>query len=135
LIGVTTAASIRGLGVVIPATIAWKTAATVLEHGRLQRGYLGILGQSVALPESQREIAGRGQALLVAGVTAGSPAAGAGVLVGDLLIALNGAPIESPENLMDELMGIAIGGAASLRVLRGGTVADVAVTIGARPSR
>jgi serine protease DegQ len=135
LIGVTTAASIRGLGVVIPATIAWKTAATVLEHGRLQRGYLGILGQSVALPESQREIAGRGQALLVAGVTGGSPAASAGVLVGDLLIALNGAPIESPENLMDELMGIAIGRAASLRVLRGGTVADLAVTIGARPGR
>src|SRR5438445_6216639 len=37
LIGIATAASIRGLGVVIPAPIAWKTAATVLEHGGLKR--------------------------------------------------------------------------------------------------
>src|SRR5216117_112364 len=53
LIGVATAAAIRGLGLIIPAGIAWKTAATVLEHGRLKRGYLGIAGQPVSLPESQ----------------------------------------------------------------------------------
>src|SRR5882762_8549749 len=41
-IGIATAAEIRGLGVVIPAAIAWKTAAHVLEHGRSKRGYLGL---------------------------------------------------------------------------------------------
>ena len=40
VIGVTTAAAIRGLGVVIPAPIAWKAAAHVLEHGRGSRGCL-----------------------------------------------------------------------------------------------
>src|SRR5881397_1719435 len=40
-IGIATAAEIRGLGVVIPASIAWKTAAALLEHGRVRRGYLG----------------------------------------------------------------------------------------------
>src|SRR5262245_24707528 len=75
LVGVATAASIRGLGVVIPAGIAWKTAATVLAHGRLKRGYLGIAGQPVALPESQRGVEGREGGLLVVGVTGGSPAA------------------------------------------------------------
>src|SRR5688572_27627836 len=54
LIGVATAAEIRGLGVIIPAAIAWKTAAGVLEHGGLKRGFLGIAGQPVTLPESQR---------------------------------------------------------------------------------
>ena len=54
LLGIATAAAIRGLGVVIPASIAWKTAATLLEHGSLKRGYLGLAGQPVALPESQR---------------------------------------------------------------------------------
>ena len=49
LIGITTAAAIRGLGVVIPASIAWKTAAGVLEHGSLKRGYLGLAGQPVRL--------------------------------------------------------------------------------------
>src|SRR5438105_4034921 len=51
LLGVATSTAIRGTTVVIPASIAWKTAATVLEHGRLKRGYLGITAQPVALPE------------------------------------------------------------------------------------
>ena len=54
LLGVITAAAIRGLGVVIPASIAWTAAATLLEHGQLKRGYLGIAGQPVRLPENQR---------------------------------------------------------------------------------
>ena len=53
LMGVTTATEIRGLGVVIPASIAWKTAATVLEHGRIKRGYLGLAGQRVQLGSGQ----------------------------------------------------------------------------------
>jgi S1-C subfamily serine protease len=53
LVGVTTATEIRGLGVVIPASIAWPTAAHILEHGRSKRGYLGIAGQTVPLPEPQ----------------------------------------------------------------------------------
>jgi len=52
LVGIATASAIRGLGVVIPAAIAWKTAATVLEHGSLKRGYLGLAGQPVSLPET-----------------------------------------------------------------------------------
>src|SRR6266545_2485345 len=80
LIGIATAAAIRGLGVIIPAGIAWKTAATVLEHGRLKRGYLGIAGQPVSLPDSQIGGGRSGksdehQALLVVNVTSGSPAA------------------------------------------------------------
>ena len=64
LIGIATAASIRGLGVVIPTAIAWKAAAMVLEHGRVKRGYLGVAGQSVALPEHQRGSTGRDHGLL-----------------------------------------------------------------------
>ena len=66
-----TAASIRGLGVVIPASIAWKTAATVLEHGRLHRGYLGIVGQPVTIPQNQRETEDRTEAVLITGVIVG----------------------------------------------------------------
>jgi len=97
LIGIATAASIRGLGVVIPAAIAWKTAATVLEHGSLKRGFLGLAGQPVALPESQQGTDGREHALLVVGVTGGSPAAAAGVLVGDRLLEFDGHAVEAPE--------------------------------------
>lgn len=133
LIGVTTATAIRGLGVVIPAAIAWKTAATVLEHGRLKRGYLGLAGQPVAVPERQQAIDGRTQALLVVGVTSDSPAAAAGVLVGDVLVEFDGHPIESPEELLDLLLGDRVGRKVTLKILRGGSAVDLQVAVGERP--
>jgi S1-C subfamily serine protease len=135
LVGVTTASTIRGLGVVIPTAIAWQTAATLIEHGRIKRGYLGITGQPVALPEHQRDAEGRGKALLVAGVMTGSPAAQAGVLVGDIILAIDQRSIDSPESLLDALLTDRVGRPASLRVLRGGAALDVMVTIGERPPR
>ena len=134
LIGVATAAAIRGLGVVIPAPIAWKTAATLLEHGSLKRGYLGIAGQAVALPESQRGADGREHALLVVGVTAGSPAAAAGVLVGDVLLEFDGHGVTSPEDLLDLLAGDRVGRQVTLRVRRGAAVTSVPLTVGERPA-
>jgi S1-C subfamily serine protease len=132
LLGVATAAAIRGLGVVIPASIAWKTAATVLEHGRLKRGYLGIAGQPVTIPEGQRSDEGRDQALLVVGITKGGPAANGGLLVGDLVLDLDGHAVSSPEDLLDLLLGDRVGRPATLKVLRGGTVTSLTVTIGER---
>jgi S1-C subfamily serine protease len=133
LIGVATAAAIRGLGVVIPASIAWKTAATLLEHGSLKRGYLGLAGQRVALPPNQQAGDGRDQGLLVVGVTAGGPAATAGVLVGDIVLDFDGHPVGSPEQLLEELFAAGIGRRVSLKILRGGTTAELTVTVGERP--
>ncbi len=73
--------------------------------------------------------------MLVVGITDGSPAAAAGVLVGDVLLAVNGQAIASPEDLLDVLYHAEIGKAAALRVLRGGAVVDVTVTVGERPGR
>jgi S1-C subfamily serine protease len=134
LIGVATAAAIRGLGVVIPSAIAWKTAGTVIAHGRLKRGYLGIAGQPVALPANQRGGDEREEALLVVGVTSGSPAATAGVLVGDLLLDFDGHAIGSPEDLLDLLVGDRVGREVRLRVMRGGVASDLTVTVGERPT-
>ena len=134
LIGVTTASAIRGLGVVIPASSAWKTADTVLKHGRIKRGYLGLAGQRVQLAAGQAGIEGdRDQALLVVAVTEGSPAANAGVLVGDLITEFNATPIASPEDLLDALVGDSVGHPVTLRLLRGGTPRELTVTIGERP--
>jgi serine protease DegQ len=136
LLGVATAATIRGLAIVIPASIAWKTAATLIEHGHSKRGYLGIAGQPVRLPQNQLaagESAGTSDALLVVGVTEGSPAAAAGILVGDVLLAFDGQRVGSPEDLLDLLVGDRVGRQTRLRLLRGGKVTEVAVTVGERP--
>ena len=134
LIGVATARSIRGLGVIIPVSIAWKAVASVVEHGRARRGYLGVAGQSVSLPEHQRGGTGRERGMLVLAVTGGGPAASAGVLVGDVLLAIDGAPVESPEELLDLLMTVGSGRSARLQVLRGGTSTELTVNVGERPT-
>jgi S1-C subfamily serine protease len=131
LLGVSTSTAIRGTTVVIPASIAWNTAAAVLEHGRLKRGYLGIAGQPVELPEHQRG-AQRRTGLLVAGVTADSPASRAGVLVGDVVVGLDGQSIESAEDLLDLLVGERVGRTAALRIVRGGEARELPVTVGER---
>jgi S1-C subfamily serine protease len=132
VVGVATAASIRGLGIVIPADIAMATAQTIVRQGR-RRGYLGVAGQAVRLPDSQR-IESEGEALLVVGVTEGGPAAAAGLLVGDLLLAFDGHPLASPEDLLTLLTGETIGRPATLRVRRGIDTTDLQVTVGERPS-
>jgi len=131
LIGITTASTIRGLGVVIPSAIAWKTAQDLLEHGRMKSGYIGIAGQPVQLPEGQRA-EGREEAVLVIAVNRDGPAAKAGVLVGDVILALDGQPVTSPDDLVDLLTGDRVGKAATLGLLRGGTATSLAVTIGER---
>jgi S1-C subfamily serine protease len=117
---------------VIPAAIAWKTATTLLEHGSLKRGYLGLAGQPVSLGEGQGA-GGRDQALLVVGVTKGSPVAAAGLLVGDIVVSFDGHPIRSPEDLLDLLLGDRVGRSVAVEVLRGGTPARLSVTVGERP--
>jgi S1-C subfamily serine protease len=132
LLGVTTAAAIRGLGVVIPARIAWAAAADVLERGTLKRGYLGIAAQPVSVPPKQKAIAGVDEALLVVSVKDGTPAADAGLLVGDLLLALDGHPLASPEELFDLLVGDRVGGGVVLEVLRGDRSIQVEATVAER---
>jgi S1-C subfamily serine protease len=131
LLGITTASTIRGLGVVIPAGIAWSTAQHLLEHGGLKRGFLGIAGQPVRLPESQRT-GEAGEGLLVVAVTPDAPAARAGLLLGDVILAVDGQTIGSPEELLDWLTGNRIGKTATVRLLRGGKPAEVSVTIAER---
>lgn len=128
LIGVATAAAIRGLAVVIPAGIAWNAAAAMLERAGARRGYLGIAAQPVRVPERQRAGTAGDVALLVVGVKDESPAAQAGLLVGDVLTALDSVTVASPEDLVDLLAGDRVGRALTMRVLRGGSPIDVQVT-------
>jgi S1-C subfamily serine protease len=137
LLGIATSTAIRGTTVVIPAAIAWRTAASVLEHGRLKRGYLGIAGQPARLPDHQRtgdRAVDRTTALLVVAVTDGSPAAAGGVMVGDVLTDFDGEAVEAPEDLLDRLVGDRVGRQVTLRVLRGGAALELPVTVGERPN-
>jgi S1-C subfamily serine protease len=135
LIGVTTASAIRGLGVVIPAPIAWRTAASVLEHGSPKRGYLGVAGQQVVLRDKKLGAGSTTErAVLVTGVNSDSPAESAGLMVGDVLLELDGTRIESPEDLLDRLSALSAGRSVALTLVRGGTHVTATVTLGDRPA-
>jgi S1-C subfamily serine protease len=134
VIGIATAAQIRGLTVVIPAAIAWKSAAHVLKHGRPRMGFLGVSGHRVELPDGQRGEGGRNRGLLVIGVTPGGPAEAGGVLIGDLILALDQQPVESTDDLLRLLTAERVGRSVPLQVQRGGTVRELTVTIGERPA-
>ena len=135
LIGVATAADIRGLGVVIPSDIAWKTAAALAEHGTTGRGFLGVAGQVARLSDRQRDKQERTSGLLVVGVSSGSPADAGGILVGDVIIEFDGHAVESPLDLLNLLQGERIGRPAPVTVLRGGSVTALSVTVGRHPER
>jgi S1-C subfamily serine protease len=133
ILGIATAAEIRGLGVVVPAGIAWRTAAALLEHGGIRRAYLGLAAQTVRLAEGQGGSTGRERALLVVGVTPSSPAANAGILVGDVLLTFDGHSLETPEQLLELLLGERSGKTLPVHLLRGGTEQTLEVTPGERP--
>ena len=134
VIGICTSSAIRGLGVVIPATIAWKSASDVVEHGSPARGFLGVAGQQVRLSEKQAADVGRSEALLIVAVTPGSPAAQGNVLVGDILLDFEGHEIQSAEQLLDQLTAERAGKVATLRLLRGVTTVEQKVMVGRRPA-
>ena len=135
LIGVPTAAEIRGLGVVIPARIAWTTAAALIQHGTVKRGYLGLAGQPVRLPDAQRGPDDRDRALLVVAVTPESPAEAAGLLVGDLLLDFDGRPIRSADELLELLTAERIGHLVPIRIRRGAAPLDLTITVRERAGR
>lgn len=132
LLGMTTAAAIRGLGVVIPAHIAWTTAGALIQHGGLKRGYLGLAGQPVHLPDAQRGPEDRGEALLIVAVTPESPAAASGLLVGDLLLDFDGHAVTSAEELLHLLSSDRVGRTVPMRVRRGAASLELTIAVGER---
>jgi serine protease Do len=131
LTGITTAAVIRGFGVAIPASIAKASAHQILATGG-SRGFIGVAVQPIHVPAAHNAD-GRERALLIVGVTPGSPAEAAGLIVGDVLLDFAGSRIESTEDLLDRLTGDRVGQKIPLKTLHGGALRDVDVVVANRP--
>jgi len=135
LAGLATAGIVRGRVLGLPAPALAALAATLDSKGTLARGFLGVTTQPARLTASQASQAGQELGLVIVGVAAESPAARAGVLVGDVLISAGGAAVHSAEDLLALLGPDRVDRPIALRLLRGTTLTDVDATVGARPAR
>jgi S1-C subfamily serine protease len=118
----------------LPVSTLTRVADSLLAHGRIRRGYLGVGTQPVALPAALAQKAGTTQdvALLVASIEQGSPADQAGVLIGDLIVALGGQPVTDAASLRGQLGPERVGKPLAVKVLRGGEPTEVTITVGER---
>jgi S1-C subfamily serine protease len=134
-LGLVTGRAIRGTTVVVPAALAWTIGQQIAAGGGTKQGYLGISSFPVRLPETQRGGRSQSHGLLVGGVVDQSPAATAGLMVGDVLLAFDGTAVEDPETLLTLLRGDEMPRDATLTLVRGGEPRDVRVTLAERQRR
>jgi S1-C subfamily serine protease len=113
----------RRRALVIPASTIARAVKTLAEKGYVPRGWLGVMLHPV----------GTGAGAIVLGVEAESPAAKAGLLVGDVITTWNGETIGSVGNLAQRLAAGTLDSAVRLGVLRAGNARDIDVSLGERP--
>jgi serine protease DegQ len=134
VLGINTSGLARGSAITIPADLAWKIAETLLQHGRIKRGYLGIRSQTVELPEPSWKTLQREQrtGLLIVGVEKDSPASRGGLIVGDILVGVADAPVLHHDELFTRLDANVAGMSTPVEILRGGQRQSLNVPVGER---
>jgi S1-C subfamily serine protease len=132
VLGILTTGLVSGVALAIPAALAWGIAETIGSHGFVKRGFLGISSQPVEIPAAQRGGRAQERGLLVVRVEQGSPAGQAGLLLGDILVGLDGNVVADTDELQSLLAGDRVGRPVPVEVLRGGTLQTLTVTIGQR---
>lgn len=128
--GMNTSGFSQGVSVAIPVATIRRSVSALLADGKIQRGYLGIGVQKARLPEKVAESLEQDTGLLIVSVDADSPAAGAGLMVGDILTTLDQTRIEHVDELQLLLTKLTSGSAVSAGYVRGGEYRDDSVIVG-----
>ena len=122
----------RGTTRSLTAEAADRLVKSLLSHGRVKKPYLGIGTQPVFLAPEAAQKAGQDRGLMVISVEEGSPAATAGLLQGDILVGIDSQAVAGMRHLFRSLQGIEVDSDHSLKVLRGGELKELKVTVGER---
>lgn len=129
LVGVNTAVAGVGLGLAVPIdAITLRIVHALMEEGHYRRAFIGISGGTRPLPPRVADRVGADRGVEVVQVVPDSPAADAGVRVEDIVVALDGVPVDDVGGLQRVLAGDRIGRPTVLTTVRGGRVLDVAIT-------
>jgi S1-C subfamily serine protease len=134
-VGIATPRFARFGAIAIPAPAINLVVDTLLKKGHIPQGYLGVGLQPVRLPDALRQSLQRSEktAAIVLEVEPESPAHKAGIVIGDILIALAGHSVARLEDVHSQLHGEAIGKPLTLKFVRGGATQEVNIVVGERP--
>jgi serine protease Do len=124
----------QGIGFAVPINMARQVMEQILKNGKVIRGWLGILIQPVTPTVARAFGLKDARGALVGDVTAGSPAARSGIAKGDIILELNGQPINDSRDLQLRIAQLAPGTTARLKIFRDGSEREVRVTLGELPA-
>ena len=126
VLGINTSGLSRVMPVTIPISTVNRVLADLIEKGHVARGYLGLGMHPVRLPDGRSGV-------IVIDVQGDGPAGRAGVLIGDVLLELNGAPVADTDDVHTHLGPGSVGKQLQASVVRGGEEKKIAITVGERP--
>lgn len=132
IVGLNSSSLMRGVSLTVQAATVRYVVESLLKHGRMRRGYLGVGIQPARLPAAAAEVLGQNTGALVVSVESASPAEKGGIFLGDTIVSLGNHRVEDMEGLLAALGSIAIGGVISVKIVRGGQIHELPVTIGER---
>jgi S1-C subfamily serine protease len=134
VLGINSPALARNAIITVPTQTIDRVVDAILERGHVPRPFLGVAMQPVPVPETLRAqfAEGADQVLLVLHVEPNSPAASAGVLVGDLIVSLNGNPVDDVRKALHRIARLNVGDSVSLVVIRGGARMELSLTVADR---
>jgi S1-C subfamily serine protease len=126
MVGVNTAVAGIGLGLAVPINATTTgLITTLMTRGRVRRAWLGIAGAQSPLPPALADKVGRRYGLRVAQVVPESPAAQAGLLRGDIVVAVGGEPVVTSTTIQRLMVEGVIGQRLEITVWRNGALVDV----------
>jgi serine protease Do len=122
----------QGIGFAIPASMARTVYNQIVKNGKVTRGWLGVTIQGMTPELAKSFNLSPDKGVLIADVQANGPAAKAGLQSGDIVLAYNGKPLTSSNDLSLAVAETRVGDLANLKVLRAGKEMALEVRIGER---
>jgi S1-C subfamily serine protease len=135
VVGLNTSALSRGGALTIPTATVNRVVDEVLTRGHVQRAYIGVGMQPVQLPAALRQRLNlpNQYGVIVLSVEPEGPADKSGLLVGDVLVALGGAPVSDTDDVQAALGSERVGQPLDASLIRGGELMQLIITVGERP--
>ncbi len=123
-----------GVSFAIPIDVAMKVKDDLVKYGKVTRGRIGVVIQSVTQPLADSFGLAKAEGALIAKVEPDSPAAKAGLKTGDVILAWNGQPISDSTDLPHRVAETKPGSQAGLRIWREGKEKDLTIAVGEMPA-